>query len=505
MGNKFGYRPSSIKRQAENDKLKNLKIYNIIQENKENKNNFRERKESKTALALYSLQIESKSVLKFHKGDRLIVEDDSDPNWCVVRHINQETRGYAPCTFLSFDPVLGGEKWYFGDILREDAEHLLLLRENKVGTFLIRNSHIPDTYALSLKNIDSATKKMFIIHYKIRCKENEGGYFISPNHVFDSIKELVEHYSDPANCVGRNLVVPCPRPRPKLPGPLPDFQDEYEISFKSLKFIKCLGKGNFGEVFYGTWNDTCEVAIKRLSSNGVQSDDFRREVAVMKTINHPKIVRLYAICTEREPFCIVMEYLCNGNLQEYLRSSRGKLLKLPSLVNMAAQIADGMNYLDSKNLIHRDLAARNILVGDNGIVKLADFGLARIIDDAVYFTKGGKIPLKWTAPEAYTSGQFTIKSDVWSFGIVLYEIFTHGELPYHGMMNQQVLELVTQHNYRMPRPKDPECSYLVYEKMRECWNQKPEERPTFEYLYNYFIDYYKKCFEMYDSLESVRK
>lgn len=444
---------------------------------------------AKIAIALFSLAVEEEAIIKFSKGDRFYIEDDSDPDWFLVCHISSGKRGFAPKTYLVLDINAGNEEWFFGETPRADAERLLLQPENEPGAFMVRNSRIPGAYALSIKDIEEDTSEVGVRHYKIKTLD-KGGYFISKEPTFVTLQELVEFYKENAHGLCRKLEKACVRPKPAITGPLPDARDEYEIPYDSLKFIRPLGKGNFGEVFYGIWNGTLEVAIKRLLSNtGVSTEEFRREVAVMKAINHNKIVRLFAICTEKEPFCIVMEYLCNGNLQQYLKTSHGKQLRLPSLVNMAAQIADGMQYLESEKLIHRDLAARNILVGDGDIVKLGDFGLARIMEDEIYITSGGKLPVKWTAPEAYVSGEFTIKSDVWSFGIVLYEIFTHGEMPYQGMKNNQVVELLKQ-NYRMPKPTDPECSDAVYEAMLLCWKKDPNDRPTFEYLYHFFTDYY---------------
>ncbi|GIX86246.1 tyrosine-protein kinase Src64B [Caerostris extrusa] len=446
-------------------------------------------KKSIPAVALFPLHSQNSTLLKFEKGDKLIIEDDSDPDWYLARHANDQRKGFAPKSYLVQKSVAGYEEWFFDDTNRADAERLLLQPENDAGSFMVRHSHIQGSFALSIKEVINENNEVLVRHYKIRTLD-KGGYFIAPSKAFPTLKDLVEHYSNDADGLCRNLQRPCSRPRPAILNPLPDTRDKYEVPFESLHFIRTLGKGNFGEVFYGYWNGSVEVAIKRLINDGVQTDEFRREVAVMKKIDHPKIVRLYAICTEREPFCIVMEYLRNGNLHQYLKSPAGKLLRLPSLVNMAAQIAEGMKYLESNNLIHRDLAARNILVGDGGIVKLADFGLARMMDEAVYVTSGGKLPIKWTAPEAYTTGQFTIKSDVWSFGIVLYEIFTHGGTPYLNMKNQQVSELITKHNYRMPKPTDPECSDAVYEMMLMCWKKEPNDRPTFDYLHHYFTDYY---------------
>ena len=150
---------------------------------------------------------------------------------------------------------------------------------------------------------------------------------------------------------------------------------------------------------------------------------------------------------------------------------KGRNLKLPQLIDMSAQIAAGMAYLESQNYIHRDLAARNVLVGDNNIVKIADFGLARLIKEDEYEARvGARFPIKWTAPEAANYSRFSIKSDVWSFGILLTELVTYGRLPYPGMTNAEVLSQV-EHGYRMPMP--PNCNPALYEIMLECWHKDP--------------------------------
>merc|ERR1712200_361260 len=159
---------------------------------------------------------------------------------------------------------------------------------------------------------------------------------------------------------------------------------------------------------------------------------------------------------------------------------KGKLLKLPQLIDMGAQIAAGMAYLESQNYIHRDLAARNVLVGDNNVVKIADFGLARLIKEDEYEARvGARFPIKWTAPEAANYSRFSIKSDVWSFGILLTELITYGRIPYPGMTNAEVLHQV-EHGYRMQAPQG--CPPHLYDIMLECWHKDAMKRPTFETL-----------------------
>jgi len=255
--------------------------------------------------------------------------------------------------------------------------------------------------------------------------------------------------------------------------------DQWEIPRESLQKIRKLGSGQFGDVYEGTWNSTTAVAIKQLKPGTMDPSDFLREAEIMKKLRHPKLVQLYAVCTLQEPIFIVTELMRNGSLLEYLQG-KGRVLKLPQLIDMGAQIASGMAYLESQNYIHRDLAARNILVGDNHICKVADFGLARLIKEDEYAARvGAKFPIKWTAPEAANYNRFTIKSDVWSFGILLTEIVTYGRVPYPGMTNAEVLHQVD-HGYRMPCP--PGCNDALYQIMLECWKSDEMERPTFETL-----------------------
>uniref|UniRef100_A0A672PRE9 PTK6 protein tyrosine kinase 6b n=1 Tax=Sinocyclocheilus grahami TaxID=75366 RepID=A0A672PRE9_SINGR len=155
------------------------------------------------------------------------------------------------------------------------------------------------------------------------------------------------------------------------------------------------------------------------------------------------------------------------------------LLKSQSL-SLESQVADGMAYLETHNSIHRDLAARNVLVGEGYVCKIADFGLARVIKEPVYVSDDKKIPYKWTAPEAIGHGRYSSKSDVWSFGILLYEIVTCGAIPYPGVRNCDVYDLVTRDNYRMPSPSN--CPEVIYNIMRSCWRAEPEDRPTFKIL-----------------------
>ncbi|KAG2461125.1 LCK kinase, partial [Polypterus senegalus] len=214
---------------------------------------------------------------------------------------------------------------------------------------------------------------------------------------------------------------------------------------------------------------------------------FLEEANLMKNLQHPKLVRLYAVVTQ-EPIFIVTEFMANGSLVDFLKTSEGSKLTINILIDMASQIAEGMAFIEAKNYIHRDLRAANILVSEDLICKIADFGLARLIEDNEYTAReGAKFPIKWTAPEAINFGTFSIKSDVWSFGILLTEIVTYGRIPYPGMTNPEVIQNL-ERGYRMPIPEN--CPEELYDIMKRCWKELPEDRPTFEYLKSVLEDFF---------------
>ncbi|KAF0034576.1 hypothetical protein F2P81_012334 [Scophthalmus maximus] len=361
--------------------------------------------------------------------------------------------------------------WYFGKITRRDSERLLLNLQNRRGTFLVRESETTKgAYCLSVLDYDN-TKGLNVKHYKIR-KLDSGGFYITSRTQFTSLQQLVFHYRKHSDGLCHALSDVCPVAKPQTQGLA---RDAWEIPRESLRLDLKLGQGCFGEVWMGTWNGTTRVAIKTLKTGTMSPEAFLQEAQVMKKLRHEKLVQLYAVVSE-EPIYIVTEYMSQGSLLDFLKGEAGKMLRLPQLVDMAAQIAAGMAYVERMNYVHRDLRAANILVGDSLVCKVADFGLARLIEDNEYTARqGAKFPIKWTAPEAALYGRFTIKSDVWSFGVLLTELATKGRVPYPGMVNREVLDQV-ERGYRMPCPA--ECPSSLHELMLSCWRKDPEERPT---------------------------
>ena len=289
--------------------------------------------------------------------------------------------------------------------------------------------------------------------------------------MFTTLEELVRHYQEDSDGLCCRLTTNC----------LKFEKDEWEIERTSIKLHKRLGARQFGEVWEGLWNGTTPVAVKIPKPDS--NENFLFEVHIMKKLQHQNIIQLYAMCAVDEPMYIVTELMKNWNLLEYLRKGEGRHLKLREIINIAAQVASGMAYMESHKYIHRDLQANNMSISEENIAKIADFSMTTNVNstDGIYTGRDGeRFPVLWTAPEAALHyHRFSIKSDVWSFGILISELITHGLKPYPGMTIGEVLVQVEQ-GYRMPPP--PGCPDELYQTMLDCWKPDAVKRPTFEYL-----------------------
>uniref|UniRef100_A0A7N9ATF3 receptor protein-tyrosine kinase n=1 Tax=Mastacembelus armatus TaxID=205130 RepID=A0A7N9ATF3_9TELE len=257
-----------------------------------------------------------------------------------------------------------------------------------------------------------------------------------------------------------------------------------EIHPNHITKQKVIGAGEFGEVYRGILKvpgrKEVAVAIKTLKPGYTekQRQDFLSEASIMGQFSHQNIIRLEGVVTKYKHAMIVTEYMENGALDRYLRDHDGEFSSF-QLVGMLRGIAAGMKYLSDMSYVHRDLAARNILVNTSLECKVSDFGLSRVLEDdpeGTYTTSGGKIPIRWTAPEAIAYRKFTSASDVWSFGIVMWEVMAFGERPYWDMSNHEVMKAINE-AFRLPAPMD--CPSAVYQLMLQCWLQDRSKRPRF--------------------------
>ncbi|XP_056318992.1 fibroblast growth factor receptor 1-A isoform X3 [Danio aesculapii] len=280
----------------------------------------------------------------------------------------------------------------------------------------------------------------------------------------------------------------------------------WEVQRDRLVLGKPLGEGCFGQVMMAEAmgmdkdkpNRITKVAVKMLKSDATEKDlsDLISEMEMMKIIGkHKNIINLLGACTQDGPLYVIVEFAAKGNLREYLRVRRPpgmeycynpdqvpvENMSIKDLVSCAYQVARGMEYLASKKCIHRDLAARNVLVTEDNVMKIADFGLARDIHHIDYYKKttNGRLPVKWMAPEALFDRIYTHQSDVWSFGVLLWEIFTLGGSPYPGVPVEELFKLLKE-GHRMDRPST--CTHELYMMMRDCWHAVPSQRPTFKQL-----------------------
>uniref|UniRef100_A0A671LPP2 Ephrin type-A receptor 7 n=1 Tax=Sinocyclocheilus anshuiensis TaxID=1608454 RepID=A0A671LPP2_9TELE len=257
-----------------------------------------------------------------------------------------------------------------------------------------------------------------------------------------------------------------------------------EIEASRIKIEKIIGSGEFGEVCYGRMKlpgkRDIPVALKTLKAGYTEKQrrDFLGEASIMAQFDHPNVIHLEGVVTRSKPVMIITEYMENGSLDSFLRRHDGQFTII-QLVGILRGIAAGMTYLADLGYVHRDLAARNVLVNSNLVCKISDFGLSRVLEDdpdAAYTTSGGKIPIRWTAPEAITYRKFSSSSDVWSYGVVMWEVMSYGERPYWNLTNRDVIKSVEE-GYRLPVPMG--CPGALHTLMLDCWQKDRNERPRF--------------------------
>ncbi|XP_066499686.1 tyrosine-protein kinase ABL2 isoform X2 [Hoplias malabaricus] len=420
-------------------------------------------------VALYDFVASGDNTLSITKGEKLrVLGYNQNGEWSEVRSKNGQ--GWVPSNYITPVNSLEKHSWYHGPVSRSAAEYLLSSLIN--GSFLVRESESsPGQLSISLRYEGR------VYHYRINTA-SDGKVYVTSESRFSTLAELVHHHSTVADGLVTTLHYPAPKcNKPTVYGVSP-IHDKWEMERTDITMKHKLGGGQYGEVYVGVWKKyNLTVAVKTLKEDTMEVEEFLKEAAVMKEVKHPNLVQLLGVCTLEPPFYIVTEYMLHGNLLDYLRECDREEVNAVVLLYMATQISSAMEYLEKKNFIHRDLAARNCLVGENHVVKVADFGLSRLMTGDIYKAHAGaKFPIKWTAPESLAYNTFSIKSDVWAFGVLLWEIATYGMSPYPGIDLSQVYDLLEK-GYRMEQPEG--CPPKVYELMRACWQWSPLDRPSF--------------------------
>ncbi|NXH76482.1 KSYK kinase, partial [Hydrobates tethys] len=466
--------------------------------------------------------------------------------------------------------------WFHGRISREESEHRILIGSRNNGKFLIRERDSNGSYALCLLNDGK------VLHYRID-RDKTGKLSIPDGKRFDTLWQLVEHYSYKPDGLLRVLTIPCPQlgseneergtssvsslfntgggiisrlksytfpkaGRKKVPHivflvlkigglflsnfshpkilvwistcpqikcdqreALPMDTEVYESPYADPDEMKPknvtldrslltleegeLGSGNFGTVkkgFYKMKKAAKPVAVKILkneSGDPAIKDELLREANVMQQLDNPYIVRMIGIC-EAEAWMLVMEMAELGPLNKFLQKNRHVTEK--NITELVHQVSMGMKYLEENNFVHRDLAARNVLLVTQHYAKISDFGLSKALsaDENYYKAQShGKWPVKWYAPECMNFYKFSSKSDVWSFGVLMWEAFSYGQKPYKGMKGGEVAQMI-ERGERMERPEV--CPTEVYDLMKLCWTYNVDDRPGFVAvelrLRNYYYD-----------------
>eukprot|EP01137_Pigoraptor_chileana_P023681 Opistho-2@90386 len=416
--------------------------------------------------------------VSFRRGDTLFLVEKTDANNVRVKVPSTGRVGVVPATCVRIagesSAVAGRQKdpaqdrWFHGRITREAAEALLIGgSRHGDGHFLVHEStNFAGDYTLCVSFENT------VQHYRVM-RLDDGRLTIDEDVHFGTLGELIDHYRADRDCLVTELVSAVE----KVPSQIKSIGAAWKIVRGEIILGKTIGSGQFGAVYEATYRGQ-KVAVKTLKDADAVATDFLGEAAVMTKLQHPNLVQLLGVCTDGSPIYIVTEFMAKGCLLDYLRSRGRGLITAPVLLEIATQIGSAMVYLESMGVVHRDLAARNILIGDNNVAKVADLGLARPADMSapVSNEKEGKIPIKWTAPEALESNAFTHASDVWSFAVVLWELYSYGRTPYPRMSPEEVVSQL-KGGYRMEAPEG--CPPAVYAVMRSCWQVAPEQRPTF--------------------------
>ncbi|XP_027499174.1 tyrosine-protein kinase ITK/TSK [Corapipo altera] len=432
-------------------------------------------------IAIYDYEAQNPQELTLQYNEEYYVIDSSEEHWWLIQDKNGH-EGYVPSSYLveKSPENLQMYEWYNKNISRSKAE-ALLRDEGREGAFMVRDSRQPGMYTVSVFTKALSTDNNPVIkHYHINeTTDFPKRYYLAEKHVFDCIPDLINYHQHNAGGLVTRLRYAVSSWRKKAPITAGLSYGKLVINASELTRVQEIGSGQFGVVYLGYLLDKTKVAIKTIREGAMSEEDFIEEAKVLMKLSHPKLVQLYGVCFENTPICLVFEFMENGCLSDYLRSQRGTFSK-ETLLGMCQDVCEGMTYLEQNSVIHRDLAARNCLVGESQVVKVSDFGMSRIVlDDQYTSSTGTKFPVKWSAPEVFSYSNYSTKSDVWSFGVLMWEVFSEGKIPYENRTNAEVVEEINA-GFRLYKPKL--ASKAIYDVMSHCWRMRKDERPPFSLL-----------------------
>ncbi|CAB0002088.1 unnamed protein product [Nesidiocoris tenuis] len=404
----------------------------------------------KIVVALYPFKAIEGGDLSLEKGAEYEVIDDAQEHWWKVKDCHGAV-GYIPSNYVKEKELVGLQKyeWYVGDMSRQRAESLLK-QEEKEGCFVVRNSSTKGLYTLSLY---TRVPHPHVKHYHIK-QNSRGDFFLSEKHCCVSIPELINyHRHNSGGLASRLKASPCDRPVPPTAGLS---HDKWEIDPAELLLMEELGSGQFGVVRRGKWRGCIDTAVKMMKEGTMSEDDFIEEAKVMTKLQHSNLVQLYGVCSKHRPIYIVTEYMKHGSLLNYLRRHE--------------------NTLGGNIDLLLDMCIQTFL---SELIELFLIIFRYVLDDQYTSSGGTKFPIKWAPPEVLNYTRFSSKSDVWAYGVLMWEVFTCGKMPYGRLKNTEVVERV-QRGIILERPKA--CLKEVYDIMRQCWAHCPEDRPSFRTL-----------------------
>ncbi|XP_075253069.1 tyrosine-protein kinase CSK-like isoform X2 [Convolutriloba macropyga] len=416
--------------------------------------------------------------LRLKQGDVIVVvKVTKDQNWIKAKSLDGR-EGLVPVNYIKRrDPVkLHSYVWFHGKIERETAEELLKSPPLVNGKYLVRESiRYEGDFTLSLLTVSDANEPI-IDHYRMSRDSKNGKIYIDEEHQFEHIIDVISFYRKEACGLAYKLTRSVDTNEAKIRVIKSDFEKcNWRISRAEVHLKESIGSGEFAEVFKGTFRKA-QVAVKKIKRQGQEeSEKILAEACIMTSLKHPNLLRLIGVVTD-DPIMMLVEYCDKGSLLDVLRTQGRQVITLTNLLDFAKGVLDGMWYLECKNLQHRDLACRNVLIDDSMQAKICDFGLAQ---NRTATLESAKFPIKWSAPEAVNEKKYTNKSDVWSYGVFLWELFSYGRVPYPSMQKDEVVKHVMR-GYRMQCP--PDCPEEIYKMMLKCWTIEVNDRPSFRTL-----------------------